>query len=126
MLDLAIPLIGKPGNSAKFGFDCPVKAQRPEIPRWCEIAAADRDCDGLHLRLPAASEAGFGDLEMFEPDLIASLHSCGRANTAAPVAVIMTSPPARTRQPISRRSSSSLGPGSKPRSASCPSRCVTC
>jgi hypothetical protein len=28
MLDLAIPLVGKPGNSAKFGFDCPVKGTR--------------------------------------------------------------------------------------------------
>ena len=28
MLDLAIPLVGKPGNSAKFAFDCPVKGTR--------------------------------------------------------------------------------------------------
>ena len=28
MLDLAIPLVGKPGNSARFGFDCPVKGIR--------------------------------------------------------------------------------------------------
>ncbi len=26
MLDLAIPLVGKPGNSAKFGFDVPSRA----------------------------------------------------------------------------------------------------
>ena len=31
MLDLAIPLVGKPGNSAKFAFDCPVKGTREAL-----------------------------------------------------------------------------------------------
>ena len=46
MLDLAIPLVGKPGNRAKFGFDCPVKRTREgRQPRRRSCAHAVAACE---------------------------------------------------------------------------------